>query len=273
MPIDIWPRPGTGALTSTSRTDLYGVSGTVDPSTVHLTTLNYAPLMVLTPYGTMFRGPIESKQVAGDSFWDVTVPYSFDPTSGGTAGSWNFRFSTIGGSVHIKAAKSTVQNYAAGGPGTAADMHDLIGVHGNDVDGTDIVIPASKFTVSYKHPAGIVNLPFCWAIDDLTGSVNSTTMFGRPAGEIIFLGLDMSAALPSGGSSGETTLSYEFARSRNLSGFTIDGITGIAKDGWDVIWIAWKDDKDAAQRIKRAKAVYVNRVYDRVNLKAALGFG
>lgn len=273
MAIDIWAKPGTDALTAASLTKLYGVSGTSNPSTVHLTALAYSPLMVLTPYGSMLRCPIEAECVKGDSFWDVKVPYNFDGimggVNGGAAGSWSFRFSTIGGSVHIKAGKATAAKY----PNNAADMHDLIGVHGDDVDGTDIVIPASKITVSYKHPAGVVSLPFCFAIDDLTGTVNSTQMFNRPPGEILFLGLDMSAALPSSGSSGDTTLSYEFARSKNLTNQVIDGINNITKNGWDVLWIAWKDDADANQKIKRAKAVYVNRVYDRVDLRAALGFG
>lgn len=271
MTVSFFERPTSGALSREKCQKIYGVTGTANESQVVLTALASTPVAIWTAYGIMWRQAPTCSVSAGATNWTVDVPYTIvqDSDGSGGGGSWSWRFSTTGGTVHIKAAKSTVSSY----PGGAADEHDLIGHHGDDVEGTDIVIPSSKITVSYKAPAGLVNLAWCWAMDDLTGTVNSDTFLGRPAGEILFTGIEQSATLPSSGSSGETSVDFTFLRSKNLTGQVVDAITGIDKQGWDVAWIAWKDDVDAGQAVKVAKAVYVNRVYDRVAFKSVFGFG
>ena len=58
-------------------------------------------------------------------------------------------------------------------------------------------------------------------------------------------------------------ISYKFAVSPNQSGLTIGANTGIAKKGWEYLWVQYGDDVDATAQvlIKKPVAVYVEQVY------------
>lgn len=59
-------------------------------------------------------------------------------------------------------------------------------------------------------------------------------------------------------------VTFRFARSPNQSGLAIGSIGGIAKRGWEYLWIRYaaQDDAGTGTRIKRPVGVYVERVYD-----------
>ncbi|MBC7077795.1 MAG: hypothetical protein H5T92_05745 [Synergistales bacterium] len=58
-------------------------------------------------------------------------------------------------------------------------------------------------------------------------------------------------------------ITFRFAASPNATGLTVGEITGIAKKGWEYLWVRYADDvdDDAKVLVKRPIAVYVEQVY------------
>jgi hypothetical protein len=52
----------------------------------------------------------------------------------------------------------------------------------------------------------------------------------------------------------------------------VGSITGIAKSGWDYLWVRYADAEDQKVLVKQPIAVYVERVYESGNF-AGLGIG
>lgn len=240
----------------------FRASGTQDESFVHAYAMAATSAIYPTIYGSLYRQDI---RVTPNGFnqWGVSVPYARKGNKPPT-GQWTFSFDTTGGSFHIKASKETVNSYGTSPP----DYKQLIGVNGDDVEGADIVIPALKINVTYKHPQGVVTIGMAKTLARLTGKVNNSTMLTCDAGEVLYLG-----STGSDGSEAEAEVGYQFAMSENLQGQVIGAITGIEKDGWDVAWIKWKDAVDGGKAVKQPEFIYVERVYERVDLASALGFG
>lgn len=193
----------------------------------------------------------------------VEIPYG--PRESQQAGSMTLSFDTQGGTVHIKNSRSTVASYPAG---AAPDFKQAIGVHDDEVDGCDIIIPALKLSVSYKHPLGAISLARIKLLALATGTVNSDTFLTFPPGSVLFLG-----ASGSEGTTSETEVTYHFACSEEANGLTIGTVTGITKQGHDYLWVSFTDDVDGGRAIKRPQFVYVERVYKRASLSGILGFG
>ncbi|MBC7326197.1 MAG: hypothetical protein H5T99_12950, partial [Moorella sp. (in: Bacteria)] len=58
-------------------------------------------------------------------------------------------------------------------------------------------------------------------------------------------------------------ITFKFAASPNKTNITIGDITGIAKKGWEYLWVLYEDAEDTnAQRlVKRPVAAFVEQVY------------
>jgi hypothetical protein len=195
----------------------------------------------------------------GNGLWAVSVPYGPENKQ---VGQWDFDFDTQGGTVRIFQAKAT-QVFPAGGP----DNKDAIDVQGNDVRGTEIVIPALRMNYTFRHPAGIITEAYARNIARNTGKTNNGIWHGFAAGECLFLG-----ASGRSGSNSEATISYSIACSENVTGLTIGAIAGVAKKGWESVWISYKDVVDAGKPVKQPEYVYSQRVYDECSFPAVLGF-
>lgn len=246
----------------------YVAAGNTDDIYVRSYALASTPAIVTTPQGVLYRQDVQLDPQGRDIFY-VTVPYG--PKNQET-GSFTWSFDTSGGTVHIKASKSTVNRYAPAGQ-VAFDHKQLIGVHGKDVDGTDIAVPAMKISVQFKHPLGVITLAQARHLASVTAMVNSDTFLGFPPGEILLLG-----ARGSDGTEAEATVGYDFVYSRNADGasgpkLTIGAIADIVKQGHDYAWISYEPDVVADKPGMKPNAVYVERVYNRTSLSAALGFG
>lgn len=256
-------------LTTTppTQTNVFTASGTNDQSYVRAYTIAATPAVVASIYGTLYRQDVAVDPV-GYEVWKVSVPYA---TAKHETGSFRLTFDTTGGTVHISNSKETIAKYAATGI-TAPDYKQLIGVNGEDVDGVDVVIPALKLTAHYRHPAAIVSLARIKYLANITGNVNSTPFMTFAAGEVLFLGCSGSE-----GTDAETEVQYQFACSANASGLTIGAIADVVKKGHEVAWIKYKDNTDTAggtvYPVKQPEFVYVERVYDTIDLSLALGFG
>lgn len=261
--------PVPNGIESTARPPSYTTNwkavGSNSQSYVQAYTLGATPAIVATIYGTLYRHDVRVTQAAYNQFL-VEVPYGLRKNE---TGDWRWDFDTTGGSVHITNAKAEVARYPAT---TAPDQKGAIAVDGDQVSGVDIVIPAMKINVYFRHPLGVITLPQAKYLNSITGSTNSDNFLTFAPGEVLFLG-----ARGSDGSVAESEVNYQFAVSANLSGETIGSIAGVAKKGWEVLWIRYEDTEATADSVthpvRTPKFVYVDRVYSEVAMSTALGFG
>ena len=199
----------------------------------------------------------------GNGLFYVTCPYGPWPATSGVqyTGSYRINFRTTGGTVHISASRGMVNKYPSTAPGTV-----LIG---QDGAGAEMTVPVQMRSYVFNYEAGIVTESAMDYWEDLTGVVNSAPWHNRPAGEVLFLGADGDTTLSADSSS---TVTFQFAMSRNKANETIGSITGVLKDGHDLIDIHTKTEVISSQDVQTEKYVYIQRVYNRLNFATYLGF-
>lgn len=200
------------------------------------------------------------------------VEYSVTPTShnmwDGTArytkrsrereelqeGESSYQFETGGGSIHLTHALSTT-SYPAG----AAPVDNAIEFDGESIKGTDIQSAVYNFSETHIIPAASVDAAYKLALFRATGKTNNATFRGFAAGEVLFLGASGTQR-----GDGAWDVNFRFAAQENKTGLTIGGISGIAKKGWEYLWVRWSTEADTASGTTRpkAKAVYVQKVYE-----------
>lgn len=241
------------------------IDGVTDKDTAVAYAIASTPSLVSTTYGTLYRDDVRVTQSAYNQ-WMVEVPYGLAKNE---AGEWTWDFDTTGGTVHITQAKEELRRYPSS---TAPNQLGAIAVDGLEVKGTEIVIPAMKINVQFKHPLGVVTLAKAKFLSDMTGKTNTDTFLTFAPGQVLFLG-----ARGSDGSNAEATISYQFAMAANVTGLTIGSIAGVAKRAWEVAWIRYEDTITTASAednpTRVAKYVYIDRVYDEIAMATALGFG
>lgn len=235
-------------------------AGSTDGIFVRAYATSGTPAIVATTQGTLYRQDVRLQPV-GFGQWHVTVPYG--PAKRET-GQYRLSFDTTGGTVLIRHSRATVGRF----PETAPDHKQLIGVNGDQVEGAEIVIPALKLTVHFKHPLGMISLAQIKAWRQFTGAVSTDVFLTFAPGEVLFLG-----AVGSDGSDVESEVDYHFAISQNESGLQIGDIADVEKAGWDYTWISYKDAVDSDRPVKQPEFVYVERVYKEIAMASSLGFG
>ena len=191
----------------------------------------------------------------GPKLWYGEAQYNY-PTRQET-GIKLYQFDTGGGTQHITQSLQTVQRY--GRPGyIAPNFQGAIAVSQNSVDGVDIVVPVYNFSEVNYESNSQVTAAYKQALFLLTGRVNNGSWNGYAAGEVLFLG-----AAGSMRAGGDWEITYRFAASPNLSNLVIGDITGIAKKGWEYLWVQYLDEEDAGAKsmIKRPWSVHIEQVY------------
>lgn len=241
------------------------IDGVFDKDTAVSYAIASTPAIVSTVYGILYRNDVKVTQSAYNQ-WMVEVPYEVKKN---VTGEWTWDFDTTGGTVHITQAKEELRRYPTA---SAPDQLGSIAVDGDEVKGIEIVIPAMKINVQYKHPQATVTLAMAKFLSNITGMTNSDTFLTFEPGEVLFLG-----ARGSDGTEAEAVVNYQFAMAANLEGLTIGSIAGVAKRAWEVAWIRYHDTITTASGsdnpTRVAKYVYVDRVYDEIEMATALGFG
>ena len=253
------PTSGGSTLSPPTLTKEYFLSGIEDEYIAKAYAKAAVASEALTPEGVLWRQDINMTH-EGWNLWGVSVPYGKEKDD---TGSFKFSFDTTGGTVHITSSKETIGKF----PNTAANHKQLIGVHKDQVDGVDIVIPATKLNYSFKHAAGIINEAKARYLAKVTGMTNSVMWHGYQAGEVLLLG-----ATGSDGTDAEAEINYSMAYSENVTGLSIGDIANIVKKGHQYAWIAYKDAEDSGKPSVQPLAVYVERLYDEVDFFQALGF-
>lgn len=205
-------------------------------------------------YDGLVRQSMHIERIAED-IWEGSVRYGkLEPPETGDS---NYQFDTGGGTQHITQSLATVGRYAPPGK-TAPDFQGAIGVTHDNVEGVDITVPVYNFSETHYIASGLVTPGYKATLFYLTGRVNNAPFRGFAAGEVLFLGA-------SGSKRGQEDweISFKFAASPNMTGLTIGDITGIAKKGWEYLWVRYADAEDAAAKVlvKRPAAVYVEKVY------------
>jgi hypothetical protein len=208
----------------------------------------------------LFRQAIQL-EVVGPNLWLATVRYDTTGTQPLSAED-SFEFDTSGGTQHVTQSIDTVGIYAA--PGfIAPDFQGAIGVTQNGVDGVDIVVPVFNFSETHRFPE--ISPAYKGGLFQATGKINNKTFRGFSPGEVLFLGASGNRR----DSDPETPweLTYRFAAQPNRDGIQVGAISGIAKLGWDYMWVRYMESEDDAAKslIKRPVAVYVEQVYESID--------
>jgi hypothetical protein len=256
--IDLSGNPPQGVLR-------YKVVEVSDANTAAAYAIAMTPAMVSTEYGILYRDDVKVRRSAFNQ-WTIEVPYT---TRKNATGEWTWDFDTTGGMIHLTQAKEEVARYPVA---TAPNQLGSIAVDGDEVKGTEIIVPAMKMNVQYRHPLGVMTIARAKYLSNITGTVNNDTFLTFSPGEVLFLG-----SRGSDGTDAEAQVSYQFAMAANTTGQTIGDIAGVAKKAWEVAWIRYHDTittadgKEHPTRV--AKHVYIDRVYDEIPMATALGFG
>ena len=235
---------------SVSRT--YIVSGTDDASAANDAVAAGAPG---TLYGAALK-TIRSTRI-GHNEWASEVTYTTKESR--SVGDIKVSFDTTGGTQHVRQSLATTGYHGSGTFDFTPDFKGAIGVTKNGVDGVDIVVPSLSRQETHYFAVADVDDTYINAIADLTGKVNNATFRGRAAGEVLFLG-----ASGQNIDSEKAEITFRFGISPNATGLSIGDITGIAKKGWEYLWVRYEDHVDESNEalVKRAVNVYVERVYD-----------
>lgn len=154
---------------------------------------------------------------------------------------------------------------------TAADVPNFggaIGYNGDSFEGVDVTIPTFTWTETHIFPMTSLTWAYVRTLAGLTGTVNANAFRGFAVGEVLFQGA-------SGGTqdnSTEAPVQFNFAASPNVTNLTCGNITGIKKNGWDYLWVLYRDVMSGGYRFKAPAGVYVEQVYRYANF-SPLGIG
>lgn len=251
-------RPATDSGQGTSADELlstelhYLVRGTADERLAIQAVRGTAP----PEHNGLQRGEISLEPVS-DTIWEATVRYS-SPDKELEEGESSYSFDTGGGSQHITQALSHVASYAPAGK-TAPDFKGAIGATTDSVEGVDITVPVYNFSETHIFADSAVTNAYKGKLAALTSKTNNATFKGFAAGEVLFLGASGSKR-----GKGDWEIRFSFASSPNKTGLTVGDITGIAKKGWEYLWVRYADTEDAASNtlVKQPIAAYVEKVYE-----------
>ena len=252
---------------------VYTIAGTADEAAAIAALKATAPATL----GGLKRQPVSVEPVhvdtanPGTCIWTGTATYApFERREPPQTGDSVYNFDTGGGTQHITQSLSTVHRYAASG--TAPDFKGAIGVTHDNVEGVDITVPVYNFSETHYLSAATVTTAYKGTLFQLTGKVNSGSFRGLAAGECLFLGA--SGSRRGTGPDDDWEITFRFAGSPNRTGITVGPISGIAKKGWEYLWVRYADAEDTGSNtlVKQPIAAYVEKVYEDGNF-AALGIG
>lgn len=238
-------REATVGIDSPSVDLQFMVLGTEDDLEVRLLVESAIPAFYA---GLSFQSYHISHQ--GGGIWEASARYGRkDPKETGAS---SFSFDTGGGTVHITQSLGTVASYGTDAP----DFKGAVGVNSDSVEGTDITVPVYNFTETHYIPVALITNAYKGILFALTGRVNILPFRGFTAGEVLFLGA-------SGSQRGQEDweITYRFAASPNAINLTVGDITGIAKEGWQYLWVRYEDAEDEHTLVKHPSAVYIEQVY------------
>ena len=239
------------------------VLGTSDELVAKNAALAVSPVI----YDGLFYRDMAGKETA-PGVWECQARYGARKPP--TQLDYKFAFDTTGGKQKITQSLETVHKYAPGGK-TAADHKGAIGVTDHGVEGCEVVVPRFSWSETWQLPIAGYGWAYSQTLKAITGRVNGWRFRGFPAGQVLFHGGKGSA------STKDPTLieiTYSFEQSDDVRAQTIGDIVGVAKAGWQYLWVQYQETHDTTAKsfARRPVGVYVERVYDVANF-GMLGIG
>ncbi len=216
----------------------------------------YAPTLGF--YDGMPQKQVGPAKQLGPGHWTVPVHYEADQLNRQTNDLSEQEFDTAGGRTHIVTGLAPPTIYgpdstSLGGTG----VNGAIGWDGQNVAGTDVVIPAFAFTRRAYFPFGYVTNDYLNTLYQLTGQYNNAIFKGFPIGSVLFLGAQGAQR-----GWGDWQISYKFEAQQALNNVTIGGIGGISKMGQQYIWFRYvKDGSSGFAVVPKPSGAYVETVY------------
>jgi len=252
----------------------YVIKGTADDYEAVDAMLEFAP--------EVFRGLVALTPRVKPQFVDVNHPSKSVWRGTLTYGRWRdqpemnesrFSFDTTGGTEHISHAREHIKSYARKTPEdpegeNATDYKGAINVQGTTVRGVDIFVSRWQFQETHYIPHVYVTSLYKMLLANVTGTVNVADFRCFKAGEVLFLG-----ATGQRRSQEDWEITYRFAASPNRTDLEVGDITGIAKKGWEYMWVEYEEENAEGKKIiPVAVGVHIERVY-RWGAFSVLGIG
>lgn len=224
-----------------------------------------APATIVDPWTeeTLYREDVEYEPEGDASIYLVNLNYVTADRrdqrehSRPDTGEYTWTLSTTGGTARITATDDgTVTKY----PATATDHNGLIGIdQDGNAQGVDIIVPASRWTLTFRHPAATITNAYRLIVENLTGRSNDDTFFGAAAGEVLFAGGDGRSSIQA-----DPVWTFNFIRGPNRTGLKFGSITGVAKKAHEYLWVEFKPgakDTNSKRTKMEPIGVYVHTVY------------
>jgi len=212
----------------------------------------------------------EVEEVISEDRWVGIAKYvSPDSQQNQPINNFHVSFDISGVSTHITHTRNTVGRYPAYG-------HDFKGAIGVNEDGTiegvDIQIPALTVSINATLAEATVNDAYIAGLLNIVGAVNSGNWHEFVAGTCLL-------ASVSGQQRDDKAwdISAKVACQPNETGLSVGDISGIAKRGWDYMWVYYVTKEDtpsgggAKLLSKQPDQVFVEEVYRYVSY-SGLGF-
>lgn len=236
----------------------YRVNGTYIDTEVYGVVSGLAPTTYTSPSTEriLYLQNIHLEHEAAQS-WVATCSYGpREPKEAGDPPDFSFDISTD--TTKITQSLATLGKYPTSGGSAAPDLKGAINWNGEEAEGVDIILP--KCTLSYKVIVAAEDMTdeFQRNLSYAVGTTNNGTWKGYAAGELLVTGISGRYRYKEF----DWELAFTIAVSKNKSGLTVGGISGIDKPGWAYLWVKYKKSVSGANKITVPEHVYVERVYD-----------
>ena len=184
---------------------------------------------------------------------DNQSAYPYTPTPDNS-----YTFDTGSETQRITQSLETVGKY---GPKASNDLKGAIGWDGEEVKGVDVRVPAPTWTETHWFSDDDFTASYRRTLLRMAFKTNNASWRGWSTGEVLFLGATCNRRGDDWDDPWEVT--YKFAIRENRTGIEAGEITGIAKKGWEYMWVQYAKVEDTAtkQVVKKPVAVYVEKVY------------
>ena len=234
-------------------------------------------LAIATPQlrGNLIRRQVDLKRYSQWG-WYATISWeTFKPGDVDTY-SETIKISTSGNTAEVTCAINHVASYEPDG-----EILDEARMHGGLMNikreggkivsqkGVETVVRQLEVSIEKTFPAGTVDNDYIQTLYGLTGTVNHSPFRGYSAGEVLFLGADVTL-----NNLEKETVSYGFSLSPNVinlkiglvGGYTVAStITVASKKGHDYLWVEYASKVTEAQskkqRVGRPLKAHVEQVY------------
>lgn len=223
----------------------------------------------------------------GNQWYEITASYQTvlqnaedddnNNDNGSDPASNSISFDTTGGTEHISQSfQSNNDNFGQqvagsttgikgqighGRPGEGAGVPDLegaINVEGDQVKGTDKVVPVFNFSETWTFPAEYVVTSYIATLYQLTGTVNAKDWRVFSGGEVLFLG----ARGEINRSSAAVAITFNFSARPNRATFKVGEVEVFGgKLGWEQLSVMYETSSTTSSIFRRPKFVFVNSIY------------